>query len=84
MDRQAIQETVLFFVQECGNIRSDNYDVSLFSADFGFQACDMAHVLIGIYNTYSIPMERLMKELQTYSVHEIVHCVAKAQKAGNP
>jgi hypothetical protein len=44
----------------------------------------MAHVLIGIYNTYSIPMERLMKELQTYSVNEIVHCVAEAQKAGNP
>lgn len=75
MNAKNIQDTVLSIVQECIDLKSTNNEASLFSSEYGFQACDMAYLLIKIHEQYDIPMTMLVQELDQYSIKEIVHCV---------
>lgn len=75
MDNFNIVEAVVSLVKECTSMKSENYDISLFSNEYGFQVCDMVFVLTRIQQHFGIALDRLVGHLNLYSINEIAQCV---------
>lgn len=75
MDNQNIVGAVVSLVKECTSMESKNYDISLFSYEYGFQVCDMVFVLTRIQQQFGIALDRLISRLSMYSINEIAQCV---------